>query len=117
MIRRPPRSTRTDTLFPYTTLFRSAYQRRERRNFFDLRSIHHAASNRHRPAQDYGAHRTHPDGENVSPYTFARLTPVPLSDGSDFDRRRYHELAADTGSGRRTFAHIRRGRGHAPRHT
>src|SRR3546814_4393058 len=30
MIRRPPRSTRTDTLFPYTTLFRSAvdYARR-----------------------------------------------------------------------------------------
>src|SRR3546814_16134516 len=24
MMRRPPRSTRTDTLFPYTTLFRSA---------------------------------------------------------------------------------------------
>src|SRR3546814_15946908 len=30
MRRRPPRSTRTDTLFPYTTLFRS------RRAFFDL---------------------------------------------------------------------------------
>src|SRR3546814_6594464 len=29
MIRRPPRSTRTDTLFPYTTLFRST--RRPRR--------------------------------------------------------------------------------------
>src|SRR3546814_8669195 len=27
MIRRPPISTRTDTLFPYTTLFRSAYGR------------------------------------------------------------------------------------------
>src|SRR3546814_14419090 len=27
MIRRPPRSTRTDTLFPYTTLFRSAHRR------------------------------------------------------------------------------------------
>src|SRR3546814_13316161 len=26
MIRRPPRSTRTDTLFPYTTLFRSINQ-------------------------------------------------------------------------------------------
>src|SRR3546814_16322397 len=26
MIRRPPRSTRTDTLFPYTTLFRSQLQ-------------------------------------------------------------------------------------------
>src|SRR3546814_5507476 len=25
MIRRPPRSTRTDTLLPYTTLFRSGY--------------------------------------------------------------------------------------------
>src|SRR3546814_6978728 len=30
MIRRPPRSTRTDTLFPYTTLFRS--KRGNRRN-------------------------------------------------------------------------------------
>src|SRR3546814_2342714 len=28
MIRRPPRSTRTDTLFPYTTLFRSRSRRR-----------------------------------------------------------------------------------------
>src|SRR3546814_12519949 len=28
MIRRPPRSTRTDTLFPYTTLFRSNYTAR-----------------------------------------------------------------------------------------
>src|SRR3546814_3635857 len=27
MIRRPPRSTRTDTLFPYTTLFRSSRSR------------------------------------------------------------------------------------------
>src|SRR3546814_5450346 len=29
MIRRPPRSTRTDTLFPYTTLFRSVGRRLE----------------------------------------------------------------------------------------
>src|SRR3546814_2152066 len=28
MIRRPPRSTRTDTLFPYTTLFRSSHAAR-----------------------------------------------------------------------------------------
>src|SRR3546814_2405686 len=28
MIRRPPRSTRTDTLFPYTTLFRSLARQR-----------------------------------------------------------------------------------------
>src|SRR3546814_9804964 len=30
MIRRPPRSTRTDTLFPYTTLFRSGRAGRRR---------------------------------------------------------------------------------------
>src|SRR3546814_19617765 len=30
MIRRPPRSTRTDTLFPYTTLFRSHKDERPR---------------------------------------------------------------------------------------
>src|SRR3546814_1270347 len=29
MIRRPPRSTRTDTLFPYTTLFRSLQAQRD----------------------------------------------------------------------------------------
>src|SRR3546814_14106625 len=31
MIRRPPSPTRTDTLFPYTTLFRSCRRRRRRR--------------------------------------------------------------------------------------
>src|SRR3546814_14430148 len=34
MIRRPPRSTRTDTLFPYTTLFRS-----NRKEVVGVRSI------------------------------------------------------------------------------
>src|SRR3546814_12735790 len=37
MIRRPPRSTRTDTLFPYTTLFRSLL-RSKRLNRFGLHS-------------------------------------------------------------------------------
>src|SRR3546814_17484496 len=35
MIRRPPRSTRTDTLFPYTTRFRSAH--RGRKSYLDAR--------------------------------------------------------------------------------
>src|SRR3546814_10648135 len=34
MIRRPPRSTRTDTLFPYTTLFRSVIRRAGRNKLF-----------------------------------------------------------------------------------
>src|SRR3546814_7725512 len=36
MIRRPPRSTRTDTLFPYTTLFRSALLRVEAARVYGL---------------------------------------------------------------------------------
>src|SRR3546814_8600018 len=35
MIRRPPRSTRTDTLFPYTTLFRSGAVGRARERRLD----------------------------------------------------------------------------------
>src|SRR3546814_12469730 len=37
MIRRPPRSTRTDTLFPYTTLFRSI---QHAQCLFDVSFIH-----------------------------------------------------------------------------
>src|SRR3546814_6079579 len=40
MVRRPPRSTRTDTLFPYTTLFRSVGgQRHALAVQFDLRVL------------------------------------------------------------------------------
>src|SRR3546814_2419948 len=43
MIRRPPRSTRTDTLFPYTTLFRSP-------------RLHVGAHGANRPRQAEGGH-------------------------------------------------------------
>src|SRR3546814_19989968 len=36
MIRRPPRSTRTDTLFPYTTLFRSSALPRKSQSWIGL---------------------------------------------------------------------------------
>src|SRR3546814_20963013 len=39
MIRRPPRSTRTDTLFPYTTLFRSGLLRPRRRESLGFDSL------------------------------------------------------------------------------
>src|SRR3546814_9752898 len=39
MIRRPPRSTRTDTLFPYTTLFRSLAQCARRAALQSLRGL------------------------------------------------------------------------------
>src|SRR3546814_10293848 len=39
MIRRPPRSTRTDTRFPYTTLFRSAAKKRRQRQSTTKKSV------------------------------------------------------------------------------
>src|SRR3546814_14353042 len=53
MIRRPPRSNRTDTLFPYTTLFRSHVDRRARAD--DRRHTRHRQCRRicaRRIAQD-----------------------------------------------------------------
>src|SRR3546814_21077136 len=45
LIRRPPRSTRTDTLFPYTTLFRSEEKALHRVAETELRALarHHVA--------------------------------------------------------------------------
>src|SRR3546814_6775238 len=54
MIRRPPRPTRTDTLFPYTTLFRS---RLAERQGADADAGHRAAAGiaqRHAVADDAG---------------------------------------------------------------
>src|SRR3546814_15767654 len=49
MIRRPPRSTRTDTLFPYTTLFRS-------RRFSAFGSGDHAKTVRQRNHRPHARH-------------------------------------------------------------
>src|SRR3546814_13077116 len=48
MIRRPPRSTRTDTLFPYTTLFRSLHAAQQ-----DLASYNPAGCGRTAWIQDW----------------------------------------------------------------
>src|SRR3546814_8861767 len=51
MQRRPPRSTRTDTLFPYTTLFRSHEQVRTRRQGAGPHSAEYPRAQRAPPAQ------------------------------------------------------------------
>src|SRR3546814_19193568 len=55
MIRRPPRSTRTDTLFPYTTLFRSRIGNVQleqaelaRCALFDIADLRHGGKIQHR---------------------------------------------------------------------
>src|SRR3546814_10977442 len=67
MIRRPPKSTRTDTLFPYTTLFRSPVRQRAR--YF--RQAHRES----RPRS--------PLRPQVSPRQDRRLAQLPLAAASD----------------------------------
>src|SRR3546814_5225471 len=78
MIRRPPRSTRTDTLFPYTTLFRSA-----QRGQAVLRHGRHLA--REFPAEELHAgllsprQLLRPAGAAVQGGVGARTPHLPLS--------------------------------------
>src|SRR3546814_5099695 len=58
-IRRPPRSTRTDTLFPHTTLFRSHARRHQPAN--QRRRLSADGRRPHPPARDHGADQ-YPDG-------------------------------------------------------
>src|SRR3546814_4225291 len=69
MIRRPPRSTRTDTLFPYTTLFRSLP------GFADIAIVFDATS--------AGAHKRHSEvliahGKRVIDLTPAAIGPYTV---------------------------------------
>src|SRR3546814_17842705 len=91
MIRRPPRSTRTDTLFPYTTLFRSLNQRRgfksnrkaERKSGDEKESgkIATGAKELDRAMQEIGA-RTY--GEFLAGRDTKRVRMPIGSDGYDF---------------------------------
>src|SRR3546814_12843258 len=57
MIRRPPRSTRTDTLFPYTTLFRSGQYDREHVDDCEPRREYTEISGREQPRDDQCTHK------------------------------------------------------------
>src|SRR3546814_13979516 len=62
MIRRPPRSTRTDTLCPYTTLFRSPARRHERKHRARQRRLARAIGSDdpgQRPRAERGADAVH----------------------------------------------------------
>src|SRR3546814_19420448 len=60
MIRRPPRSTRTDTLFPYTTLFRSCLA--PRRGAYDIHTSLAPANERAGRVQAWDRRQGHLDG-------------------------------------------------------
>src|SRR3546814_7620632 len=74
MILRPPRSTRTDTLFPYTTLFRSpddsppaVWAKAEDMNMLGTFALFVLSSRREAPANQRGAANT--DGPRSEEHT------------------------------------------------
>src|SRR3546814_8172827 len=80
MIRRPPRSTRTDTLFPYTTLFRSGACRPIRKDRQGLppsaravETLPGASYRRYVLRTDGGAHR--------APGSRSRPSRAPIAEG------------------------------------
>src|SRR3546814_1864414 len=83
MIRRPPRSTRTDTLFPYTTLFRS------HPGMAAVRGL-------------YGVHRKRAD--RVGELTFGQCHMSP-GKGCEDDRIRWGQPFAGAGSGVNRLRH------------
>src|SRR3546814_6467365 len=73
MIRRPPRSTRTDTLFPYTTLFRSLAVRApafEKKCRAACSPVARSTIRGHRPRAEYKA-------MEAVPFSYAR-PPLPF---------------------------------------
>src|SRR3546814_1304749 len=88
MIRRPPRSTRTDTLFPYTTLFRSAYAPHE---FQIQRYDQCAASGGRRPSRAGRIRASRPDRNTRSGQT----TAFVLRHGQTIDTDRSEEHTSE----------------------
>src|SRR3546814_15029682 len=106
MIRRPPRSTRTDTLFPYTTLFRSLYfdsagrnrvdrERGDRGAAVDQQPSRYAVDRRARPEMAVGRH---PDAHLVAHHLL-------IADIEQFGDAREIRVEADRKSTRLNSSH------------
>src|SRR3546814_15745113 len=91
MIRRPPRSTRTDTLFPYTTLFRSHVA-------LNYSKVHVHSRPRMKIVPSLGEPRSAPDEDGFSS-KIRRLWPEPrvkrsvISNQICLDRFELHGLS------------------------
>src|SRR3546814_17321132 len=92
MIRRPPRSTRTDTLFPYTTLFRSEPLLR----MIEIleQAIGRKAEKQLLPMQDGDVKATYADISAISrDLGFAPTTPIEVGIPRFVEwYRRYHKV-------------------------
>src|SRR3546814_3339838 len=76
MIRRPPRSTRTDTLFPYTTLFRSRVEEEEDSTIEQLDAEVSTAGLVDLPIADVEDDHDHEHDHDEAPGPFSGDVPV-----------------------------------------
>src|SRR3546814_18156367 len=100
MIRRPPRSTRTDTLFPYTTLFRSHISVQKERTPLTEALLHAGAA----MGLDVRDDLNRPDQEGIgySPRTIRKGRRVSAADAflKQARRRPNVKVVTDTQIGR-----------------
>src|SRR6184192_561946 len=99
MIRRPPRSTRRLTLFPYTTLFRSSDPRRDdHRGALDARGRRRSVADGPRRAPPTPRH---PRGDNRAQGRHPHRPLAPQKHGPEENRRHGGRDRRDVGDGRR----------------
>src|SRR3546814_17655417 len=105
MIRRPPRSTRTDTLFPYTTRFRSGEASRRVRQIGVLFGADIVGQHRLLGVRD--VHAAHGDGDDLRPRRLQRggvlLKALVLAGRSE--ERRVGKECVGTGRSRWSPSH------------
>src|SRR3546814_4992041 len=110
MIRRPPRSTRTDTLFPYTTLFRSRAHRPDRSG--GRRRAHHlvtGAVDQVRALGDAGSRRRLQCAPTPRPRRLEEvrlpIRPARRADRAGAAARAFGQPSAGGAAGRRSEEH------------
>src|SRR3546814_7800257 len=97
MIRLPPRSTRTDTLSPYTTLFRSCSQQHESMRRDDCQREPERNERTAPNGDDCGAGEVH-DGDALQHACPSQLPPVKFGAQAPVERdadRKEHRAAPD----------------------
>src|SRR3546814_15169892 len=115
MIRRPPRSTRTDTLFPYTTLFRSRARQLQKLSGRNLALPQRAPLGVKRRAQELDVryarylHRILHAKEDARGGSLMRLKPKQVLSHEDYVcLRHFITLASGPPIGQRQFSsHVR----------